>query len=421
MGPLDKYFNPIYIDFVDSYLGYAREKTKMTEVDDVFFDYYSQVFWLWLFSRLDFDNKDISITPIDMINDLAKKENIVGHMYPESYLYYDDQDQIHGTIKLIDLTVDKHPIIYDTHNLLCMAVKGIRITKKGNIYKNDLYNLLCDSFHRSEHYINYLFGLLSQNGFFEFNKDKNATVATLSSKGDKFLDESAQDRFKILFETAIEKSSSELIEKMNKNLKLISIMILNELDGEKIRETVELYFSESNLIDYFGKSYPNLDLNSLFNNLLNDLDINREKVIQEFNEFFEKKSIKTMDKFLEEYNKSDSLFICQLMMDIESIFRESFIHPFSNYFMLIYPYFDDPINFDSVIELIILENGSKKDTEQLIRSNYSAQSIYISGFGQEFFDLDEKIKAKILPFSKIGRNELCPCGSGKKYKKCCGR
>jgi preprotein translocase subunit SecA len=22
---------------------------------------------------------------------------------------------------------------------------------------------------------------------------------------------------------------------------------------------------------------------------------------------------------------------------------------------------------------------------------------------------------------KIGRNEPCPCGSGKKYKKCCGR
>ena len=22
--------------------------------------------------------------------------------------------------------------------------------------------------------------------------------------------------------------------------------------------------------------------------------------------------------------------------------------------------------------------------------------------------------------SKVGRNELCPCGSGKKYKRCCG-
>jgi uncharacterized protein YecA (UPF0149 family) len=23
------------------------------------------------------------------------------------------------------------------------------------------------------------------------------------------------------------------------------------------------------------------------------------------------------------------------------------------------------------------------------------------------------------PYDKIGRNEKCPCGSGKKYKKCC--
>lgn len=25
------------------------------------------------------------------------------------------------------------------------------------------------------------------------------------------------------------------------------------------------------------------------------------------------------------------------------------------------------------------------------------------------------------PKKKIGRNDPCPCGSGKKYKKCCGR
>ena len=23
--------------------------------------------------------------------------------------------------------------------------------------------------------------------------------------------------------------------------------------------------------------------------------------------------------------------------------------------------------------------------------------------------------------AKVGRNDLCPCGSGKKYKKCCGK
>jgi uncharacterized protein YecA (UPF0149 family) len=29
------------------------------------------------------------------------------------------------------------------------------------------------------------------------------------------------------------------------------------------------------------------------------------------------------------------------------------------------------------------------------------------------------IKKKNLQVTKIGRNEACPCNSGKKYKKCC--
>jgi len=45
---------------------------------------------------------------------------------------------------------------------------------------------------------------------------------------------------------------------------------------------------------------------------------------------------------------------------------------------------------------------------------------------KEFYDgVDEiKIKVKerrIIRRQKIGRNDLCPCGSGKKYKKCCLR
>jgi len=32
-----------------------------------------------------------------------------------------------------------------------------------------------------------------------------------------------------------------------------------------------------------------------------------------------------------------------------------------------------------------------------------------------------KVKQYIRTAPKIGRNQPCPCGSGKKYKKCCGR
>ena len=38
-----------------------------------------------------------------------------------------------------------------------------------------------------------------------------------------------------------------------------------------------------------------------------------------------------------------------------------------------------------------------------------------------FNGIMEKPLSGIVPKRKIGRNEPCPCGSGKKYKKCCGR
>ncbi|MGN1105021.1 MAG: SEC-C metal-binding domain-containing protein [Huintestinicola sp.] len=36
------------------------------------------------------------------------------------------------------------------------------------------------------------------------------------------------------------------------------------------------------------------------------------------------------------------------------------------------------------------------------------------------FALSQMIKNPPAKKKKIGRNEPCPCGSGKKYKKCCG-
>ena len=42
---------------------------------------------------------------------------------------------------------------------------------------------------------------------------------------------------------------------------------------------------------------------------------------------------------------------------------------------------------------------------------------------QESFAGDGSVKKKVVVVrkaEKVGRNDLCPCGSGKKYKKCCG-
>ena len=37
------------------------------------------------------------------------------------------------------------------------------------------------------------------------------------------------------------------------------------------------------------------------------------------------------------------------------------------------------------------------------------------------YNSEEQSLFFIMPSGKIGRNDKCPCGSGKKYKKCCGQ
>lgn len=42
---------------------------------------------------------------------------------------------------------------------------------------------------------------------------------------------------------------------------------------------------------------------------------------------------------------------------------------------------------------------------------------------EDIMDLDillNPVETRITE-KNVGRNEICPCGSGKKYKKCCGR
>ena len=61
---------------------------------------------------------------------------------------------------------------------------------------------------------------------------------------------------------------------------------------------------------------------------------------------------------------------------------------------------------------------------QLTEIHLGGPSCFYFGFGAEddeddFFEGHE-IEFRI-PITKVGRNEPCPCGSGKKFKKCCDK
>lgn len=83
------------------------------------------------------------------------------------------------------------------------------------------------------------------------------------------------------------------------------------------------------------------------------------------------------------------------------------------------------------LKIVSTESGTEKDTKGQVefvasyqingeRHDHHERSEFKKRDGQWYF-LDGKLVQK--PFraeTKIGRNDPCTCGSGKKYKKCCG-
>ena len=73
----------------------------------------------------------------------------------------------------------------------------------------------------------------------------------------------------------------------------------------------------------------------------------------------------------------------------------------------------------------------KFDKEKLYKNMVDAKADWLYELPQwkEIFSeeklhelyLEQKKSNTIVKGPKIGRNDPCPCGSGKKYKKCCGK
>lgn len=77
-----------------------------------------------------------------------------------------------------------------------------------------------------------------------------------------------------------------------------------------------------------------------------------------------------------------------------------------------------------VLELLTLDPGKPGDFEamyHLFRHGSLPKSRPVHRWGEPEVDSWQPASAEPIRVNKIGRNDTCPCGSGKKYKRCCGR
>jgi SEC-C motif-containing protein len=85
------------------------------------------------------------------------------------------------------------------------------------------------------------------------------------------------------------------------------------------------------------------------------------------------------------------------------------------------------------LKILSVSKGGPQDTEGMVEFEASyerdglkdihhEQARFKKEDGKWFYEEGDIVPKTIVRSSrKIGRNEPCPCGSGKKYKHCCGR
>ena len=85
-------------------------------------------------------------------------------------------------------------------------------------------------------------------------------------------------------------------------------------------------------------------------------------------------------------------------------------------------------NFMEIVNKILEKNYTFEQLIQTYKSDYLIQKIYSPTtvlYSSDLFTktidmIDEEQENPKTPIPKVGPNQPCPCGSGKKYKKCCG-
>mgnify|MGYP000059820033 CR=1 FL=1 len=91
--------------------------------------------------------------------------------------------------------------------------------------------------------------------------------------------------------------------------------------------------------------------------------------------------------------------------------------------------FKESMDLDALTE--DSEIKAEFDFEKLLWNMHDAKAEWLYGMDEwsNIFDDEKRKQIKkdfnrskmVIVGEKIGRNDPCPCGSGKKYKKCCGK
>ena len=177
------------------------------------------------------------------------------------------------------------------------------------------------------------------------------------------------------------------------------------------KEFIQLYFNAESFED---DAFDNLSVqevkNKIFEKFVSNLQDKKNTLPKEIvQEFMKVILLKVVDRYW--MNHIDEMSSLRQSIGLKSYSQEN---PLREYKELGFQMFNDMI---MSIENDVVININRAQIRDNLEREQVAKPTGTSGGGSE-----ETLKKKpVTSNKKPGRNEPCPCGSGKKYKNCCGK
>ena len=239
---------------------------------------------------------------------------------------------------------------------------------------------------------------------YQDNKDKEKEIkTTIAEMYNKFIKSFDTD---IILTT--NKHADEIIGAFNEGEDIDLSDKISKMDTYKFFHVKELDNNYTNFLENsmggFAAHVETYDVAVIFDK---DKGLYAVPFYETFCKIFEDKdSVENAKQCVEYFLKNDS---------IPDIILERVSAKYKNFMDVINEFLDKKYTFEELLK--------EYKSEYLKETIYSSATVlFCSGAFSEIFEYISEPKPETPKITeKVGRNEPCPCGSGKKYKNCCGR
>jgi len=350
--------NNIFLDFETNLIQNMQALNILKSNKEYILRNINTPFRKWLYS--DSTNvKGKSMVPFSIINSSVntKSGNVV---FPKLHVSINkSRNTFSSKYNLYEINSNNHPLANDCTTLLKCLSKKVPLSKNNTLLGQTKTNIMEDLFFEDSNYLDYITSLLfSLNLIEKYTKKARYDSVKITDAGKEFIKYTSAKKMTLLRQAGITVASNTLRQKLAENGEMIATLLqMNNVNLENTSISLD-FFSEEKLESMLSTT-KTIDLESYYTGIFKAFGLDRAEYVKYFAE--KAPAVENLENAYED----NKLFLAIYMFDIENMFDDHFVVPFSYYFMSLAPKYQASFNCESTIIEMLLAQQNKRMCETL--------------------------------------------------------